>query len=510
MDAWAKLAARGKELGLRFYQFSLVDLFGVMRAKLVPASRVEDIASGGAGFAPFAAWFDLGPYDGDLLAVPDPSTLIQLPWQPDVGWLACDLILDGKELKQGPRNALRALNTKLAAQGIVMKCGVECEFFLLDASAPLGKPALGDPRDVAAKPCYEVGALMRRFDVISTLMKNMEALGWGPYQADHEDANGQFEINLDYSDALTTADRVAFFKYMAKSVAEQHGLQATFMPKPFADLTGTGMHVHISLHDVKTGKNLCGGGLPANHGISDVALKFLSGLLANTPAITALTNPTINSFKRLNASSTTSGATWSPAGVTWGGNNRTNLVRVPGEFAESTGGARFELRLADGAANPYLLPAAIGGAGLAGLVGACPPAPPPCDMDMFDNSNPAVAEAKAKAPKLPKSLEAALEALEVRVGILGSSTRPRRSLHNPKTHARASSSARPPPSPLGYALLALILNDLAPSHLARSSGFQGAAHGTQRRVGRRLPEASAFAVRRIRCAGQRVGGQDVP
>ena len=266
---------------------------------------------------------------------------------------------------------------------------------------------------MADKPCYDAGALMRRFDVISTLIKNMEELGWGPYQADHEDANGQFEINWDYADALVTADRVTFFKYMAKSIAEAHGLRATFMPKPFANLTGSGAHVHLSLHDKASGKNVCGGGSASMHGLSDTALKFLGGLLQLTPALTALTNPTVNSYKRLNASTTTSGATWSPAAATWGGNNRTNLVRVPGEFDDvATPGARFELRLADGAANPYLLPAAIAVAGMQGLSGAVPPAPPPSDLNMYDPSNPEVLKAIASAPQLPRSLEAALSALD--------------------------------------------------------------------------------------------------
>ena len=184
------------------------------------------------------------------------------------------------------------------------------------------------------------------------------------------------------------------------------------MPKPFADLTGNGMHVHLSLHDSTTGKNLCGAGAAAMHGLSDVALKFLGGLLHHAPALTAITNPTINSFKRLNAQSTNSGATWSPAGATWGGNNRTNLIRVPGEFADGSSGARMELRLADGAVNPYLLPCIVGAAGLSGLKGNVPAAPPPCDMDMNDNTNPLVAQAKAKSQPLPKSLEDALLALE--------------------------------------------------------------------------------------------------
>ena len=188
---WAAVAARGQELGLSFYQFSFVDLFGIQRAKLVPAARVVEMATNGAGFAGFAAHLDLGPYDGDLMGMPDASTLVQLPWKPEVGWLSCDLVLDGKELAHGPRNVLRAAQAKLKeAHGLTLKTGVECEFFLIDGGSAADRAEVGDARDVADKPCYEAGALMRRFDVIATLIKHMEALGWGPYQADHEDANG--------------------------------------------------------------------------------------------------------------------------------------------------------------------------------------------------------------------------------------------------------------------------------------------------------------------------------
>ena len=407
-SAASEIAERGRSAGLKFYQFSFVDCFGVQRSKLVPAARVQEIAEDGAGFAGFAAWLDMDPTMGDLLAVPDPSTLTPLPWRPEVGWLSCNLVHEGAELAHGPRNVLRASQAKLADKGLSVKAGVECEFFLLDGGAlPAGAPAatLADSMDTQSKPCYDAQALMRRYDLISTLCEHMEALGWGPYQADHEDANGQFEINWDFEDALVTADRVTFFKYMVKSLAEQAGLRATFMPKPFANLTGSGCHAHLSLHDAATGKNVCGGGTKDVHGLSPVALSFVAGLLDHAPALTALTNPTVNSFKRLGARSTASGATWSPTAATWAGNNRTALIRVP------DGAPRFELRLADMAANPYLMQAAIIAAGLDGLSkGAQPMAP--ADLNMYDAHSPAVAAATEAARKLPANLAEALDALE--------------------------------------------------------------------------------------------------
>ena len=331
---------------------------------------LEQIAEDGAGFAGFAAWLDMDPTMGDLLAVPDPTTLTPLPWRPEVGWLSCNLVHEGAELAHGPRNVLRNVQANLADAGFTLKSGVECEFFLIDGAAlPTGatSAALSDPYDIQTKPCYDAHALMRKYDLISQLCEHMEALGWGPYQADHEDANGQFEINWDvrgltpptsgashpcspplaflacsprggrsrpcpaqFNDVLVTADRVTFFKYMARTLAEQAGLRATFMPKPFANLTGSGCHAHLSLHDVTTGKNLCGGGGSDVHGLSPLALNFLAGVLDNAPAITALTNPTVNSYKRLGARTTSSGATWSPTAATWAGNNRTALVRIQG------------------------------------------------------------------------------------------------------------------------------------------------------------------------------------
>jgi glutamine synthetase len=203
---------------------------------------------------------------------------------------------------------------------------------------------------------------MRRYDVIAEISDAMEMLGWSPYQNDHEDANGQYEMNWTYSNALVTADRHAFFKYMVRTVAERHGMRATFMPKPFAELTGSGCHAHVSVW--RGEENLFLG--DDELGLSQVARHFLGGILAHAQALCALTNPTVNSYKRINAPVTLSGATWSPSSVTWGANNRTHMVRVPGP-------GRIEYRLADGAANPYLLQAGLLAAGLDGLARALDP-----------------------------------------------------------------------------------------------------------------------------------------
>ena len=343
------------ERGIKYFLISFVDLFGSLRSKLVPARAIADMQKDGAGFAGFAAWLDMTPADSDMFSIPDPDSLIQLPWKPEVGWLAGDLAMDGKPVEASPRVALKQQIARAENLGFRMKTGVECEYFLVSADGS----SISDPNDTQEKPCYDQSALMRQYDVISEICDSMIELGWGPYQNDHEDANGQFEMNWDYDDALVTADRHVFFKYMVKAITEKHGLRATFMPKPFSNLTGNGCHAHVSVWD-KTGQNNLFEDSSDEMGLSTTAYHFLGGILHNAQALTAVFNPTVNSYKRIDAQVTTSGATWSPNAVTYGGNNRTHMVRIPDK-------GRFELRLMDGAANPYLLQAGVLAAGLDGV-----------------------------------------------------------------------------------------------------------------------------------------------
>ena len=338
---------------LRYFLISFADLFGVARAKLVPTAAIKTMQKDGAGFAGFATWLDMTPAHPDMFAMPDADTLVPLPWRPDVGWLAADLWMDGKPVAASPRVMLKEQLKRAAKKGWRPKSGVECEFFLLDA----GGGAVADERDTQAKPCYDQSALMRRYEVIAEICDAMGALGWNPYQNDHEDANGQFEMNWDYADSLQTADRHMFFKFMVKSVAEKHGLRATFMPKPFVSLTGNGCHCHMSVWDRGGKKNLFAGG--GEDGLSAMAMHFLGGVLHSAPALCGWFNPAVNSYKRINAPATASGATWAPNSVTYGGNNRTHMVRIPAD-------GRFEFRLMDGAANPYLLQAGLVAAGMDG------------------------------------------------------------------------------------------------------------------------------------------------
>src|ERR1700741_38759 len=281
----ADLAKIAKERKIKYFLISYTDLFGVLRAKGAPAAAIADMQRDGPGFAGFATWLDMTPAHPDLFAKPDPDSLIQLPWKPEVGWLASALGVDGKEGADSPRAVLKKQVADAAKQGLRMKSGVECEYHLI---TPDGK-AIADTLDTQEKPCYDQQALMRRYDIITEICDAMLALGWKPYQNDHEDANGQFEMNWQYDTALKTADRHAFFKYMVKSIAEKHGLRATFMPKPFANLTGNGCHTHVSLW--KDGRNLfedASGAL----GVSKLGYTFLGGIIHSAEGLAAITNPT--------------------------------------------------------------------------------------------------------------------------------------------------------------------------------------------------------------------------
>jgi glutamine synthetase len=369
----SKLEVFAKKNKIKYFLINFLDLNGVQRSKLVPTPAIADMEKEGAGFAGFATYLDMAPSYPDMFCLPDPEAVIQLPWKPEVAWVPGNLSMNDKLVDQAPRVILSKLIDKAKSSGYVMMGGVEPEFMLISKDGQ----SISDSKDIAGKPCYDQQALMRRYDVISEICDSMINLGWGTYQNDHEDANGQFEMNWDYSDLMTTADRQAFFKFMVKSIAEKHELRATFMPKPFSHLTGNGCHMHISLWNTNKSKNLFNDD-KGELGLSSLGYNFLGGLIQNAIGMCAITNPTVNSYKRLNAPVTNSGATWSPNTVTYGGNNRTHMIRIPGP-------GRIEFRLADGAANPYLMAAAILASGLDGIENKIDPGKR-LDIDMYNES----------------------------------------------------------------------------------------------------------------------------
>jgi glutamine synthetase len=356
--------------GIEFLFAQFVDMHGKPSAKLVPAHHVDDLLTDGAGFAGFAAG-DLGqgPHDPDMIAMPDPRTLTILPWRPTVARLACDVTVEGEEWPFCPRTILRHALKRAADMGYELQIGAELEYFLLRRTEG-GGIELADPLDTLDLPCYDMRALTRNLDFVSQVSKAVTSLGWDNYATDHEDANGQFEQNFKFADALTTCDRAVFFRYMVESLAQERGLLATFMPKPFANLTGNGCHFHVSLW--KDDQNLfeCDpSDDPRGLGLTELAYNFIAGLKANAKAYIAVTAPTVNSYKRLVVGAPTSGATWAPAYISYGYNNRTQMLRVPDS-------GRIEDRTVDGSCNPYLAATAMLTAGLDGVQRGLDPGDP--------------------------------------------------------------------------------------------------------------------------------------
>ena len=345
--------------GIEFYFAQFVDMYARPSAKLIPAQHLDTLVTDGAGFAGFAAG-EIGqfPSDPDIAAVPDLASYTPVPWERTLARFACDVYVEGEEWPYCPRTILRRMLAKSRAAGYELKMGLELEYFLV-RQAEDGSISLADPLDTLQKPCYDLKGLTRNYDFLTTVSKYCNELGWGNYANDHEDANGQFEQNFTYDDALTSCDRAIFFRYMVHTLAQQRGMLATFMPKPFSDLTGNGCHFHMSLWDGDTNLFLDEQD-PRGLGLSETAYHFVGGLLAHARATSAITASTVNSYKRLKAGTTVSGATWSPVWISYGYNNRTQMLRIPGP-------GRVEDRTIDGACNPYLAAAAVLAAGLDGI-----------------------------------------------------------------------------------------------------------------------------------------------
>jgi glutamine synthetase len=387
------LEAWGKERDVKYFMVNFTDVLGMQRTKLVPIRAIAGMQESGAGFAGFAGGMDYTPAHPDMLVLPDADAVVQIPWQPDMAWVPGNPVMKNEYSAHAPRNVLRKQIADAAELGLHFKIGVEPEFSLLNPDGT----ALADPLDVRAKPCYDQQSMMRNYHIIREISEYMHEMGWGCYQNDHEDANGQWEMNWDFDDVLAMSDQLSFFKFMVKSVAEKHGMRASFMPKPLPTLTGNGLHAHISAWD-GTGKegrtNLFAGNddtPTGRYGLSETGKHFLGGILKHGSGLTVICCPTVNSYKRIGAPSTASGSSWAPSSVTWAGDNRTHLVRVPG-------GGRMELRLPDGATNPYLMPAVIMAAGLNGIRTKADPGEA-LEIDMYVEGH------KIKdAPKLPQNL----------------------------------------------------------------------------------------------------------
>jgi glutamine synthetase len=346
------------EQQVKYVLAQFVDIHGSAKTKAVPVSHFDDILTAGAGFAGFAVWgLGIEPHGPDFMAVGDLSTLSLVPWQPGYARIACDGHVKGQPWALDTRVVLKQQVARLAERGWTLFTGLEPEFSLLKKDAS-GKIVPADDSDTLAKPCYDYKGLSRNRQFLETLVEALRQVDIDVYQIDHEDANGQFEINYTYADCLTSADHYLLFKMAASEIAHDLGMVCSFMPKPFANRPGNGMHMHMSIGDGE--RNLFADASDAHGlGLSALAYHFLAGILAHAPALAALCAPTVNSYKRLVVGRSLTGATWAPAYISYGDNNRSSMVRIPG--------GRLELRLPDGACNPYLATAAVIAAGLDGI-----------------------------------------------------------------------------------------------------------------------------------------------
>ena len=407
----AELKERLSEDGIEFMLAQFVNIHGAAKVKMVPTRCVDDIVEEGAGFAGGAVWgMGQGPHSHDLMARGDPGSYSPIPWQPGLARLACDMYVDDEAHPYCARLNLKRVLADLRRAGYIFNVGMEPEFFLVRRQ-PDGSIAIFDDQgvDTLDKPCYDYKGISQVLPILKELNEYVDQLGWGNYQTDHEDANGQYEINFQYADALTTADRYTFFKMMTSQVAQKHGCIATHMAKPFSDQTGSGAHFHFHLADAGTGENLfvAHGDDPRGLGQSKLAYHFIGGILRHARALCAVTSPTVNCYKRLQIGAallgSRSGYTWTPAFITYGDNNRTQMLRCPAPD-------RFEDRTISAACNPYLALAAYITAGMDGVRNEIDPGEGNLGQNMYDLE---LEEIERRGVKiLPQSLYEALEELK--------------------------------------------------------------------------------------------------
>lgn len=392
--------------GVKYCMGTYVDIHGIPKGKIVPINHLHHMAHGSELYTGYALdGLGQAPNDDEIASVPDLDHIIQLPWQPEIAWMPADNTLYGKPYELNTRVLLKKVLKQAQEMGFGMNLGIEAEVFLLKKNED-GSLVAPDPDDKLKKPCYDTRAFLSNFNWVDRMATSINDLGWGLYSFDHEDANGQFEFDFDYADALTTCDRFTFLKLMAKEYAKQEGLLATFMPKPFADKTGNGAHFNMSLYDLDTGSNLfqCTKEEDPNGlGLTELGYQFIGGILKHGPALCAVFAPTVNSYKRLVRQGDMPYFTWAPVFNSFGSNNRTNSVRVP------MGGGRCESRNADGAVNPYLAAALALAAGLEGIREGIEPGKPQ-ERNLYD-----LTESEREALSidfLPRTLQEAIQVFD--------------------------------------------------------------------------------------------------
>lgn len=393
-----------KSKGVKYCMGVYVDIHGIPKGKVVPIDHLEHMAHGSELYTGYALdGLGQAPNDDEIASVPDLDHIIQLPWQPEIAWMPADNTFKGEPYPLNTRVALKSVLKQAEAMGFGMNLGIEAELFVLKKHAD-GSIEVPNPDDKLKKPCYDTRSFLDQFSWLDKMATSINDLGWDLYSFDHEDANGQYEFDFMYADAVTTCDRFTFLRTMAKEYAKQEDLIATFMPKPFANKTGNGAHFNMSLYDLKTGENLFDCDPkddPKGLGLTPLGYQFIAGIIKHGQALCAAFAPTVNSYKRLVRQGDMPYFTWAPVFNSFGSNNRTNSIRVP------MGGGRCESRNADGAVNPYLAATLALAAGLKGIKEGLDPGKPQ-DDNLYDLSE---EERKQRGIEfLPRTLAEAIDA----------------------------------------------------------------------------------------------------
>jgi glutamine synthetase len=395
-----------KARGVKYCMGAYVDIHGCQKGKVVPIDHLHHMAAGSELYTGYAVdGMGQAPNDDEFASIPDFNALVQLPWEPKIAWMPADIHFKGKPYPLSTRVALQNVQAEAAKLGLGFNLGIECEIFVLK-KMPDGSLAIPNPDDKLIKPCYDIRGFMGNFTWLDRMATTINDLGWDLYSFDHEDANGQYEFDFTYADALTTCDRFTFFRMMAKQYAEDLGLLATLMPKPYANRTGNGAHFNMSLYELNTKENLfkCKPeDDPRGLGLTPMGYHFIGGILRHGRALCATFAPTVNSYKRLVRRGSMATFSWAPVFNSYGSNNRTNSIRVP------MGGGRCESRNADGAVNPYLAATLALAAGLEGVREKIDPGMPN-DDNLYEISEDA---RRARGIDfLPQNLDEAVDAFE--------------------------------------------------------------------------------------------------
>lgn len=383
-----------------YYLASFVDMHGVSKAKMVPAGHLDHMKHGSEMFT--GAALDGVPQnvnDDEVAAHPDLSRSIPLPWDKSIIWCPSDLHIKDKPFEACSRTILKRVLDEASTFGLSFNLGIEAEFFIFKGTNASFSPF--SDRDTLGKAAYDVRLLLDNIEIVKEIVVSMNDLGWGVYSFDHEDANGQVEIDFDYSDALSMCDRYIFLRLMAGEIARKHGAFASFMPKPQPHLTGSGAHFNISATD-KSGNNVFLSTSKTGN-LSELANYFAGGIIKHAAAITAVIAPTVNSYKRLTKRTSASGFTWAPIVASFGANNRTNMLRTPMACN------RIECRAVDSSVNPYLAAALLISAGLDGIKNEISPGQHYTE-NLYEMTNEQLENHGVKF--LPKSLLEAITAFE--------------------------------------------------------------------------------------------------